>query len=203
MKRLEKNQQMKSRIMAGALQEFSRHGYEGCSMNAISSAVEVSKGIIYHYFANKDELFLACVEECFSLLTDHLRNKLQDMPAEPEAKLSGYFSARLNFFADHPQYQGIFCEAIMLPPAHLRELIQEKKQAFEALNLQILEELLQALPLRASISRSEAIRTFRDFQDFINARYQVAALTEAEFQAHERQCQRALNILLYGVVERK
>ena len=36
------------------------------------------------------------------------------------------------------------------------------------------------------------------FSDFINVKYQAA-----EFEAHEESCKRALNILLYGVIERK
>ena len=68
MKREEKNQQMRRRIMDSALAEFSGQGYGASSVNNICSAQGISKGIIYHYFKTKDELFLACVEECFSLL---------------------------------------------------------------------------------------------------------------------------------------
>lgn len=47
------------------------------SINTICAARDVSKGIIYHYFKSKDDLFLACVEECFQLLTDYLKTNLQ------------------------------------------------------------------------------------------------------------------------------
>lgn len=69
MKREEKNQQMRRRIMDSALTEFSKKGYGASSVNTICSAQEISKGILYHYFDTKDGLFLACVTECFTLLT--------------------------------------------------------------------------------------------------------------------------------------
>ena len=73
MKREEKNQQTKRRIMDSALAEFAQQGYGASSVNTICSAQGISKGIIYHYFKTKDELYLACVEECFEQLTEFLR----------------------------------------------------------------------------------------------------------------------------------
>lgn len=51
-----------------------RKGYGASSINAICSSQEISKGIISHYFDTKDDLFLACVEECFALLTEAIKN---------------------------------------------------------------------------------------------------------------------------------
>ena len=76
MKREEKNQQTKRRIMESALKEFAEQGYGASSVNNICSCEGVSKGIIYHYFQTKDELYLACVDECFRALTEYLGEKL-------------------------------------------------------------------------------------------------------------------------------
>ena len=75
LKREEKNQQTRRRIMDSALAEFSKKGYGASSVNTICSAENISKGIIYHYFSTKDDLFLACVEECFTLLTEYLKKE--------------------------------------------------------------------------------------------------------------------------------
>ena len=85
MKREEKNQQTRRRIMDSALAEFAANGYGGSSVNTICAAQGISKGIVYHYFESKDELYLACVEECFQCLTAHLSAALpeEDEPADP------------------------------------------------------------------------------------------------------------------------
>ena len=62
MKREEKNQQTRRRIMDSALAEFSKQGYGASSVNTICASQDISKGIIYHYFKSKDDLFLACIE---------------------------------------------------------------------------------------------------------------------------------------------
>ena len=74
MNREEKNHQTRRRIMDSALSEFARQGYGASSVNTICASGGISKGIIYHYFKTKDDLFLACAEECFQLLTDHLKS---------------------------------------------------------------------------------------------------------------------------------
>lgn len=201
MKREEKNQQTRRRIMDSALEEFSKQGYGASSVNAICAVQNISKGIIYHYFNTKDELFLACVDECFTLLTRHLKDAVQMTPGKTQEQLEEYFTARSNFFRENPVYQRIFCEAVIAPPSHLQIKIQKCRQIFDALNTQILECLLEQISLRPQFTKQDVIETFRQFQDFINAKYQFSDLSEQEFETHEENCRKALNILLYGVVK--
>jgi AcrR family transcriptional regulator len=52
-------------IIAGARQVFMAQGFDAASMGEIARAAGVSKGTLYVYFANKDELFEAIVgQEC-------------------------------------------------------------------------------------------------------------------------------------------
>lgn len=198
MKREEKNQQTRRRILDSALAEFSSKGYGASSVNTICSAQGVSKGIIYHYFNTKDDLFLACVEECFTLLTDYLKEKMKMESGDIENRLGEYFETRNDFFAEHSIYQRIFCEAVITPPAHLKAEILERRKSFDSLNIKILEDLLSGVVLRQRITKKDVIETFRHFQDFINANYQID-----DFATHEKKCRTALNILLYGVIERE
>jgi len=53
----------RSQIIAGARRVFIEMGFDAASMNDITRAAGVSKGTIYVYFANKEELFEALIEE--------------------------------------------------------------------------------------------------------------------------------------------
>ena len=193
---------MRRRILDGALAEFSAQGYGGSSINTICAAQNLSKGIVYHYFATKDALYLACMEECFQYLTEYVR---ANFPAEQggiEAQLEKYFRVRMAFFRENPVYQRLYCEAVTTPPAHLISNIRACRQDFDALNVQILEKLLGSIALRSGISMADAIETFRQYQDFINLRHQMNAANGQSLEAHEEDCQRMLRILLYGIIER-
>ena len=45
------------------------------------------------------------------------------------------------------------------------------------------------------------VDAFRQYQDFINAKYQIAGTDSREFEKRDEICRKALNILLYGVIE--
>ena len=203
MKREEKNQQTRRRILESALAEFSEQGYGASSVNTISNGERLSKGIIYHYFPTKDDLYLACVEECFQMLTGHLQSHTNMEGQTAEERLEQYFRVRLDFFKQNPQYQRIFCDAVIMPPAHLEASIQEKKAPFDRFNIDSLNRMLEPVSLRSDLSREDVVDTFRQYQDYINARYQMTGSEKIDIRDHEESCRRALRILLYGVVERK
>lgn len=186
--------------MESALTEFSRSGYAGASMNMICSSRDISKGIIYHYFKSKDELFLECIRECFELLTEAIRSR--ETEEDPGTYLESYFRARMDFFEKNPVYRGIFCEAVITPPAHLCAEIQKLREGFDELNRGILERFLAHVRLRPEMTMEEVIDTIRLFQDFINAGYQHGEASGSGFQEREKRCRKAMDILLYGVVDK-
>jgi AcrR family transcriptional regulator len=53
----------RGQIIEGARRVFIEKGFEAASMNDITREAGVSKGTIYVYFANKEELFEALIEE--------------------------------------------------------------------------------------------------------------------------------------------
>jgi AcrR family transcriptional regulator len=48
-------------ILTAALEEFSRHGFEGARMEDVARAAKVSKGTVYLYYPTKQALFEALV----------------------------------------------------------------------------------------------------------------------------------------------
>lgn len=49
-------EESKARIMAAALNLFSKKGFESTSISDIAAAAKISKGLTYNYFKSKDEL---------------------------------------------------------------------------------------------------------------------------------------------------
>lgn len=200
MKREEKNMLSRQKIMDSARREFAEKGYGLGSVNTICGGGGISKGILYHYFADKDELYLSCVRACFDGLTEHLRTWGRGGAGTVRERLDRYFAARLDYFSRHPEEQRLFCGAVISPPAQLREEIAALKAGFDSLNVEILDDILSGAALRPDVTRQEVIDTFRQYQDFVNARYQMADLTPAEIEERELDCRRAVLILLYGVL---
>ncbi len=202
MKREEKNLQSRQKIMEAAFKEFGARSYMEASMNTICKEGGVSKGIIYHYFKDKDELYLACLKECFGVLTEYLRTGLKKTEESAEVMIQQYFDSRIVFFDENPYYLKLFCSAVITPPAHLAEEIGRIRKEFDDLNLNVLTSMLKKVTLRKDITVEDVVEEFKLYQDFVNAQYQMRTIDQVSIEEHEKRCSRTLKILLYGVVER-
>ena len=60
---------LKVRILDVSKDEFSAHGFEGASYNKIIQKIGISKGSMYYYFENKEDLFITCVIDAFTHAT--------------------------------------------------------------------------------------------------------------------------------------
>ena len=71
-------------LLAAALDLFVERGYAATRLDDIASRAGVSKGTLYLYFANKEELFKALVRENIVVLLDRFRSEIADSDAPAE-----------------------------------------------------------------------------------------------------------------------
>lgn len=71
----ERQEHAKKTIFQAALAEFGAQPYETVTMDRICSRHGISKGMMYHYFSSKDELFLLCVKELFQSLQVYIQEE--------------------------------------------------------------------------------------------------------------------------------
>jgi AcrR family transcriptional regulator len=55
-------------ILKSAAAAFRRRGYHGASVDEIASALEMTKGNLYYYFKNKEDILFACHDYSLDLL---------------------------------------------------------------------------------------------------------------------------------------
>lgn len=204
MKREEKNALTRQRILDAAVKEFSEKGYSGASLNTVCAEKGISKGIIYHYFKDKDELYLVCVQACFDELTQYLEKQRSSFTGSLEEKLQSYFDKRFHFFAENPLLLGLFADAAFSPPASLTVQIADCRKDFDEFSISILTDFLKSEPIRNGLTLSAIVEDFRDYIDYFNMKFAgsfgQAMPTEPVLREHEERCHRQLNMLLYGVL---
>lgn len=203
MKQEAKSELARQRILDAAMREFSAKGYEGASLNAACAENGISKGIVYHHFKDKDELYLLCVEGCFAAATNSLSETAADIQGTAEERLNGYFNARLRFFAQNPLYLGIFVDATFRTPRELAEKIAARREAFDRLNVSVLTALLEGKDLRGGLSPACIAEDLRMYIDYVHMRFRDAlrqgGAAEQVLREYEERCRRQIGILLHGV----
>lgn len=77
----------KQEIITAAVKLFAGKGYEHTTLDEIAEASEFGKGTIYNYFQNKEEIYLAIIEE---ILENH--SKLMSEIAESSSDLKDFLT---------------------------------------------------------------------------------------------------------------
>lgn len=198
MKQEEKSQKSRAHILQHAFAEFAERGYLGASVNTICAAGKISKGLLYHYYADKDALYLACVEKCYQELTTALSDVLDVGTVTPDR----YFGGRLNFFALHPMHQRLFCDTVVNPPRHLYRELSERRASFDALNETMLTAILEKETLAEGLSIPDAIAQFRIFEDCVSTYLKNAGLEQQQTDKHNQLCRQTFQTMLYGLIAR-
>lgn len=204
MKQEEKKQQSRKKIIDSALQEFGEKTYTEASINTICKNGNISKGIIYHYFKDKDELFLTCVKDCFDTFVDYLKKgELEGKNNQDDVQ--AYLHMRYRFFQENSCYSNIFFNTVLQPPKHLMKEIKELRKELDALNLRYYENMVNQITLKDGVTKNEAVEYFYIFQEMFNSYFQSKAYEETDFHTlvaeHELKLSKIFNIMLYGIAK--
>lgn len=198
MKKSEKTKLTVTKITAAAINEFGKNGYAGGTVNNICKA-GINKGLIYHNFTGKDELYLNCLNLSCQKLMRHIREK------DGAKDLESYMAARLDAFNLYPDEAHIFFEALLSPPAHLAEEVTLALSEFHALNEQVGGKILDTLVLRDGISKNDAISYFHMMQTMLNGYFSSPAFRNIalpeKLEMHEKLLPQLLNFMLYGIAK--
>jgi AcrR family transcriptional regulator len=84
--RQDRNGEMRLEILKSAAAAFRRRGYYGASVDEIASALHMTKGNLYYYFKDKEDILFACHEFALDLLLRMLK-KVEDSSHLPQEKL--------------------------------------------------------------------------------------------------------------------
>ena len=74
--RAEKREANRERILRAARKVFGARGYHGATIEEIADEAGLSNGAIYYNFENKEELFLALLDERIEERLEHLRGTI-------------------------------------------------------------------------------------------------------------------------------
>ena len=108
----------RARLLAAAIQEFSEKGFSGARTECIARRSGTNIRMLYHYFGNKDELYLCVLEEVLA----HLRHdelKLDPGCVEPMQGLLQIFDYVDRHFSRHPELRKLLAFENLNEAKHL------------------------------------------------------------------------------------
>jgi AcrR family transcriptional regulator len=92
-----KIEEKRKELLAKAVNCFTRYGYHKTTLDDVASETGINKASLYHYFKNKDELFLQVLLQVSTAGIEALRARAQRVK-QPEKQLVFYFAERLHYY---------------------------------------------------------------------------------------------------------
>jgi TetR/AcrR family transcriptional regulator len=90
-------------LLAAARREFAQHGLAGARVDEIAARAGVNKQLVYHYFGDKDALYLAVLEGVYEEIREHERKlNLEGLP--PGDAIKKLIEASFDHLATHPHF---------------------------------------------------------------------------------------------------
>ena len=126
-------------ILDVATGEFARNGYSGARVDDIAAKTRTTKRMIYYYFGGKEQLYIAVLEQAYSVARDAER-QLDVDHLEPVSAIRTL--AELTF--DHHEYHPDFISLVAVENIHRGEFIA-KSQALSEVNTPAVSVLARIL----------------------------------------------------------
>lgn len=96
----------RARILAAAIQEFTRYGVSGARGERIAQRARSSERMVYYYFGSKEALYREALETVYVELRQAERSlQLDDLP--PTKALSTFCRFVWRYYHEHPEFIGL------------------------------------------------------------------------------------------------
>ena len=109
----------RQKILDAATAEFARYGLGGARVDRIAARAGANKRMLYYYFRDKDNLFLAALEGCYS----HIRaaERMLDLEqVEPREALKRLVEFTWSYFLEHPEFMTLLNSENLHKGRHVR-----------------------------------------------------------------------------------
>ena len=127
----------RARILEAAVRVFAEHGYHGARVGDIAKDAGVAHGLLYHYFASKDDVLRAIFLENWGALIARFR-AVEGSAEPPRQKLEGIAKILLRTWRNDPALVTVMVREVARSQ-QLQDRVDEVREAF-AIVQRVIEE---------------------------------------------------------------
>ena len=181
-------------ILEIATLRFAQHGFTATDMQLVADELGVGKGTIYRYFVNKEDLFLAAVDQGMRRLTEHLQERTKSA-SSPIESIELAVKAYLEYFDRHPEV----IELLIQERAYFREREKPTYFAHRDANLESWKDLFKGLIAEGQIRHVPVERITDVISDLLYGTIFTNHFAKRK-KSLVRQCKDVLDILFNGLL---
>ena len=143
----------RKKLLTAARREFAKNGLAGARVDEIADRAGVNKQLVYHYFGDKDALYLAVLEWVYEeIRTQEKKLNLEGLP--PERAIRKLIESSFDHLALHPDFIVLLNDENRNGARHVRASlkIEDMHSPLVSLVSKILKEGVQAGTFRKGVN---------------------------------------------------
>lgn len=164
-------EEKKNRILDACIEEFALKGYDKASTNSIVKKADISKGILFHYFGNKKNLFLYVFDYCM----DHLINRYyavkKEEPKDIFERIMWISIIKIKITQEEPLKNRLVFSAISNMPESLKQEITERYNKYYVKHMPQFFGDIDISKFKKEIDPQKAIELMMMCMDGISKKY--------------------------------
>jgi TetR/AcrR family transcriptional regulator len=146
------------RILKVSIEEFSEKGYAAASTNSIAKKAKVAKGLLFHYFKSKENLYIECYKHVLSWSKKKFEQFAKQVKNEDFFEfIKKWGLQKITLAIENPVYSKFLLTVTNLPPKP-RAIVQSMIREVFADSSGILLEKIKSVKLRRGISEEDALK---------------------------------------------
>ncbi len=194
----------KDKILWAGLKEFSEHGFDKASTDRISKDAGVSKGLIFHYYGSKENLYIFAVNKCIDDILEEFNNvKFDDL--EFVDALIKMMELKYSFFLKNPMHYRILIKSFYNTPKKMMKKLEHKNLELRHMGINIIVDMIKDLPLKEDVLSSDIVTLVSSITDTIEKRCLSHLANDTEgiekiYEVIKNEYIRLINIVMYGII---
>ncbi|MDR6120883.1 TetR/AcrR family transcriptional regulator [Bacillus sp. SLBN-46] len=189
-----------NRIINAAIKEFAQKGYSNASTNEIVKEAGISKGLLFHYFQNKKQLFLFLFDSCVELITDDFYKKIDLTETDFFQRIRQSVLIKMELLAQYPNIFKFVEKAYLDDSADIQTEMQKKIRELNHINIGKIYEGIDVSKFRDDIDIQKIFKiitwTFEKLSDEELYKAKLLPNYEIDYQKVQKEAEEYFEILI-------
>lgn len=196
------DRQKQERILNAAIKEFAQKGFENASTNEMVKEAEISKGLLFHYFKNKKQLFLFLFDYFIEVITNEFYHKIDLSERDFFERTKQASLIKIELLNTFPDIFKFLEAAYMEDALTVKIELDERKKELTAVNMNRIFEGIDYSKFREDVDVQKVLKiitwTFESLGNVEMQKVKLLGLVEMDYQRIFAEVNEYIEVLKKG-----
>lgn len=193
------DKEKQDRIINAAIKEFAQKGYNNASTNEIVKEAGISKGLLFHYFQNKKQLFLFLFDYCYEIIADEFYKKINLMETDFFNRIRQAVLIKMELLTKYPDIFKFIQDAYMEDSTEIKVELEKKIKGLNDTNIGKIYEGIDVSKFRDDVDVQKILKiitwTFEKMSDEELSKAKLSPTHEIDYQKIKIEAEEYFEIL--------